>query len=99
MATKTPALVPKGGLLMGVLVDGSTHAAQATKANLDAWITGNNKTPNTWVWDPTVNPPEIETFLNRPYDSFLIVDLKTMRIVRISSNDGMAALAAFEQLL
>ena len=96
MAAQAQNIVPKGGLLFGILVDGrGGHQTVADRMDLDSWIAA-NKAPNTWTLDSN---PSVEQYFNRIYDTFVIVDLRTMKIVRISSNDGVDALAAFQNLL
>lgn len=96
MAAQAPNVVPKNGLLFGVLVDGrGGHQTVADRTDLDSWITA-NKTPNTWTLDSN---PSVKDYFGRIYDTFLIVDLRTMKIVRASSNDGIDALNAFLALL
>lgn len=96
MAAPAPNVVPKGGLLFGILVDGRTgHQSIADRRDLDSWVTA-NKTPDTWTLDAD---PSVKQYFGRIYDSFIIVDLRTMKILRASSNDGIAALNAFLALL
>ncbi len=86
---------------MGVVVEGSTPADAATKANLDSFITQVGA-PFTYTIDAT--PTGLEDLFGVLRDTFVILDLSTMKILRIIDNfnggGGIdTALPAFEALL
>ena len=98
MALQAPQIVPKGGILMGILVEGNPPSKPATKANLDGWIFS-AKAPNTWALDSTAPQPLIGEYVSLGRDAFIIVDLKTMMIVEITLGNVALALNNLEALL
>jgi hypothetical protein len=101
MASKAPMLVPKGAFLMGVLVEGKSPKPDspdfvATKTELDIWIKGLVQS-NTWTLDET-DGARLEVFFKTMVDNWVLIDLKTMKILGIL--DGVdAALAALDAKL
>ena len=98
MASKASTLIPRGVLFVNVLVEGKTPNDAATKANLDSWI-GRVPLPYTAILDSVDPQPSLESFFGVPRDQFVIVDLKTMKLVDILGADPNGAIAAVEALL
>jgi hypothetical protein len=82
---------------MGVLTEGATQTTPATKANLDAWISGLG-VPFTWTLDSVTPQDTLEDWYGEPRDSFILIDLKTMKVVEIAS-DHVKALTDLQALL
>ena len=103
LAAKAPEMVPKGGLLMGVLTEGRTPSEPATESNLGSFI-NKAKAPFTYTLDSVSPQTDLESYFDSLRDSFIIIDLSTMKIVNIIDNfsggGGVAeAIPTFEALL
>jgi hypothetical protein len=84
---------------MGVLTEGTAQTTPATQANLDAWI-GNLGVPFTWTLDATSPSGGLENWFGEGRDTYLIVDLQTMKVVDIvTGGDHAKALADLQALL
>ncbi len=82
MASKTAEVVAKGGLLGGILVEGSSGSAAATQANLKSWISSTSS-PNTWLLDSVDPQAKMEDYFDVSRDAWIIIDLKTMKLVQV----------------
>jgi hypothetical protein len=91
-------LISEGILPMQILVEGRAVTSAAVKGNLDQWI-GRVPLPYTSTLDSVAPQPTMETFFSVPRDQFLIVDLKTMKLVDIFDTDPMGAIAEVEGLV
>lgn len=80
-------------MIIGVLTQGTSAQKPATKANLDSWISG-IKTPNTWTLDSVAPQEPLQALLLSPHDEFVLIDLKTMKILEFITGNVKAALAA-----
>jgi hypothetical protein len=98
MAAKAPMLVPKGAFMMNILTEGSRPDNRANRAQLDMWIT-RATAPFTVTLDSVAPQPFLEDFFSLQRDSYLIIDLSTMKIVDVYEQDVDAALAKLESLL
>src|SRR5438105_2629475 len=101
MVAKAPVWIPKGGLVMDVLVEGTTPSTPATQANLNSWI-GSAGEMFTATLDATDPNFALEFYFTAGRDTYVIVDLKTMQIVdQIDALAGgsSAAFAEFDMLL
>ena len=103
LAAKTSTFAPKGGLLMGILAEGTTPADVATKNQLDLFISKAGA-QFTYVLDGVAPQTDAETYFSNERDTFIMIDLKTMKIVKVVDNfsggGGFAeAIPAFEALL
>lgn len=84
-------MIPRGVLLVNILVEGSTPTNTATKPNLDTWV-NRVPLPYTATLDSTGNQPKMEDFFAVPRDQFIIIDLKTMKFVDIYDSDPNGAI-------
>ena len=82
---------------MGVLVEGSNISSVASKSQLDSWVSS-LKTPNTWTLD-SAKPEHMKDFFGVERDTFITIDLKTMKVVDVQSNDAQGALDNLTALL
>ena len=98
MAAKAPTLVPKGALLMGILTEGRTPDVKATQANLTAWSMSATA-PYTLTLDSVAPQMPMEDEFTLARDSYILIDLMTMKIVEIYEQDVNGALARMETLL
>lgn len=101
MAMAAPDLVPKGGFLMSVVTQGTSPQVPATKTHLDQWIAGASM-PFTATLDTSPPGDAMEDYFGVGRDSYIMVDLATMKIERIlTAADGgvKEALKEFEALL
>jgi len=92
MAAQTPTLAPKGALLMGILTEGRTPDLKATPAQLAAWSMS-AMAPYTLTLDSVAPQPPMEDAFGLARDSYILIDLKTMKITDIVEQDIDAALA------
>ncbi len=83
---------------MQILVEGKTPSDMAGKAQLDAWITSINL-PYTATLNEADPNYELEAYFNVPRDQFIIVDLKTMKLVDVLDSDPMGAISEVEGLV
>ena len=95
-------MAPKGGLIWGIIVEGSYDPTTgkylpATKAQLDAWISSESA-PNTWSLDSAGSQPTMETYFSTGRDTYVLIDLSTMRIAKID-HDETTALTDFGAML
>jgi hypothetical protein len=98
MALQAPSLVPMGGFLMTILTEGSTPQMYPLQAQLDAWNQRANA-PFSMVLDSEDPQPRMEQFFARPRDTYIQIDLSTMRIVEIITGDVQTALTNFRTRL
>jgi hypothetical protein len=98
LASKASSLIPRGVLLMQILVEGKTPQDVATKDNLDAWI-AKVPLPYTTALDSVDPQDPMETFFVVPRDQFILVDLKTMKFLDILDADPNSAIAEIEGML
>ena len=98
MASKRNELIPRGVLLIDILVEGKTPTDTATKDQLDAWI-AKVPLPFSGALDSVDPQPSLETFFNVPRDQFIIIDLKTMKFIDVLDADPKGAIAEVEALL
>lgn len=91
LASRASELIPRGVLLINILVEGSTPANTATKGNLDTWV---NRVPLPYsaTLDSVGGQPKMEEFFGVPRDQFIIVDLKTMKFINIYDSDPNSAI-------
>lgn len=83
---------------MQILVEGKTPSDMATRTQLDAWI-ATIKLPYTAALNEADPNFELETYFNVPRDQFIIVDLRTMKLVDVLDADPMGAIAEVEGLV
>jgi hypothetical protein len=88
MASQTPAAVAAGVLLMAVVTEGTTPMNAATRANVTAWVSG-AMAPYSMTQDADGMP--LETYFGRSRDTFITINLRTMTIEDIRSNDAAGA--------
>jgi hypothetical protein len=93
-------VAPKGGLIWGLITEG-TYATggylPATQPQLDAWISSASA-PNTWTLDSAGSQPPMETYFSTGRDTYVLIDLSTMRIAKIDY-DVTVALSDFNAML
>jgi hypothetical protein len=96
LALQVPTEVPKGAIILGVIVEGNPPSVPATKSNLDSWITA-ARAPNTWMLDSVDPQPKMEDFFTTGRDYYVIFNPRTMKIVDQGfGSDPMGALAAMD---
>ncbi len=98
MAAKAPTVVPMGGLLMSIVTEGTRPDNKANKVQLDSWI-GKASAPFGMTLDSVAPQPFMEDYFGLARDSYIIIDLTTMKIVEIFEQDVDGALAKLESLL
>jgi len=98
LASKSSSLIPRGVLLVNILVEGRTPTDVATRANVDQWA-ARLPEPYTGLLDSVDPQPKLEDFFNVPRDQFIIVDLRTMQFVDIYEADPSGAVSEVEGLL
>ena len=67
---------------MIILTEGKTPSDIATRANLDAWI-AKVPQPFTATLDSVDPQAGMESYFSVPRDQFLLIDLKTMKLIEI----------------
>ena len=98
MASHASSLIPRGVLLVNVLVEGKTPSDAAARGNLDLWIPRLPE-PYTGTLDSVDPQPTLENFFNVPRDQFVLVELSTMKLIDILDADPKGAVAEVEGLL
>lgn len=104
MVAQAAKLISKGGLMMGILVEGTSPSDPtnvATKSDLDRFI-GKAMAPYSYSLDSVAPQPQLEKYFKCERDQSLIVDLQTMKIVQMASaaEGGVdKLLPEFEKLL
>ena len=99
MAANIPSVQPKGGLIFGIVTEGSDPSLAATHAELDSWITTENA-PNTWVVENVASSADgTEKTFASGRDTYVVIDLATMKILSIDHNNEPTALANFKARL
>ncbi len=88
MALQTATVVPQGVLLMAVLTEGTTPMNAATRSNVTGWVSS-AMAPYSMTMDAGGMP--LETYFGRSRDTFITIDLRTMTIADIRSNDAAGA--------
>ena len=83
---------------MGVLVEGSTPEKAATKAQLDSWI-ASLQTPNTWTLDSEGRQEPLAAYFSLQRDEYILIDLRTMKVVEFIDGDPKLALQRLGALL
>jgi hypothetical protein len=74
-------LVPKGGLIFGILTENVNLSASSNQSEVMAWI-GSENAPNTWVHETVSIPSDgVEGYFMTGRDSYILLDLSTMKIV------------------
>ncbi|MSP60061.1 MAG: hypothetical protein EXR72_06905 [Myxococcales bacterium] len=92
MAQATAGFVPKGGVAFGIVVEAGQAKVQT---NLNSWIAA-AKAPHTYANDSTDSS---EDYFQSGRDHWVIIDLKTMKIVDVRDSDAAGAIKKFNQLL
>lgn len=101
MAANVPKYGPKGVLFLGVLVEGATPSDIGTKSNLNSWISS-LKLPFTYVLDSVAPQIDMETYFNTGRDTYIIVELPSMKILEVidqSAGGVKKALTVLDELL
>lgn len=105
MAEKVKPYLGKGIFPWIVLTEGiSPTGAAATKGNLNTWIMRTAQ-PFTGSLDSASSSPSgepqlpLEEYFGLPRDNFLVIDLRTMRLVDVFDSNPTAALDSATQLL
>lgn len=90
MALRAPQVVPKGGLLYGILAENTHPGGPMTRKNIDDWIAGTGA-PYSYS---AVLPGEtdVEAYFGVPRDRFYLVQLPSMKILKITVDDSGVAL-------
>ncbi len=83
---------------MVILVEGSSPGSSATKSQLNNWI---SKVPQpfTGTLDSVDPQPLMEDYFGVPRDQFIVVDLKTMKMVEVVQANPKQAIADVEAML
>ena len=97
MVANVSKYVPRGVLFMGVLVEGGTPSDIATRDNLDAWVTS-LKIPYTFVLDSVKPQLDMETYFNTGRDTYVIIDLKTMKVLNVDDQNAGGVMQALTDL-
>lgn len=96
-ARGTP-LIPQGLLLSLVMTDGNPPGRRATQAQIDSWI-ANVKQPFTTFNDSEAPQPPFNDYWGIERDHFLIIDLRTMKLIDIVEADPVKAIDEVTPLL
>ena len=83
---------------MGILTEGATPTKRATEVQLQAW-SGKAMAPYTLTLDSEAPQTPMEDEFSLERDSYIIVDLKTMKIVEIYQQDVDGALQKLAELV
>ncbi|MBI5516373.1 MAG: hypothetical protein HY909_21490 [Deltaproteobacteria bacterium] len=83
---------------MTILTEGTTPTTFPTEANLGTW-NGRAGAPYSMVLDSMGTQPRMERYFNRPRDTFILVELPSMRILEITASDVNSALASLRMRL
>jgi hypothetical protein len=98
LATKAGTVVPRGGLIFGIIVESADVSLSSNKTELDAWITSEDA-PNTWVFEAGPTPADgVEGMFNQGRETYPIINLSNMKIESIF-HDEAQALAHLSALL
>jgi|SRR5579871_1548153 len=98
MALNVSKVVGKNCIEMGVLAEDISGGAHPPKSELDSWIKSANAA-NTWVLNSQDPQPDTEVaFGTNVRDSWITIDLATMKVVTITTDDADASITALLQL-
>lgn len=96
MALKTPGLVAKNCLTMGILGEDNNGGPHPPKTELDAWI-ASATTPNTWVLNSEDPQTDAEVaFGTNTRDTWVIIDVPTMKVLEVSTGNEPVAMASLQ---
>ena len=81
VASKAPEMVPRGVQLMNILTEGRNPGLRPTRAELEAWV---KAVPQPFTAALDSAPPQRgmeDYFGHQPNGSYLLIDLRTMRLI------------------
>lgn len=81
MAQRNSEVVKKNGLCMGILTQGAQFNSVATQTELDSYLKSAGAA-HTWTLDSAGPQPKMEDYFSGG-DVWIIIELKTMKVVQI----------------